>query len=132
MIRRTVATSLAILLVGLSSGSAVADESAAAAAPAPAAEPAAEKAAAPAATTATATEKYNPPPGFKTKTRKGETVYCRSRAPLGTRIKSEECFSEAEIKEVERAMATATEDIQQRGRMCTTGFMCTGQGGGGQ
>jgi hypothetical protein len=92
--------------------------------------PAAEKAAEPAATTAAAGERYNPPPGFKTKTRKGETVYCRSRAQLGTRIKSEECFTEAQIKEVERAMATATEDIQQKGRMCTTGFMCTGQGGG--
>jgi len=129
MIRLTLATMLAALVVSLSPGAALADEPAAAAA-APASAPAAEKAAEPAATTATAGEKYNPPPGFKTKTRKGETVYCRSRAPLGTRIKSEECFTEAQIKEVERAMATATEDIQQKGRMCTTGFMCTGQGGG--
>ena len=131
MIRRTLATLLAALVVGLAPGAASADEpAAAAAAPAPAAAPAADKVAEPAATTAIADEKYNPPPGFKTKTRKGETVYCRSRAPLGTRIKSEECFTEAQIKEVERAMATATEDIQQKGRMCTTGFMCTGQGGG--
>lgn len=130
MIRRTLATMLAALVVGLSTGAALADEPAAAAAPAPASAPAAEKAAEPAATTATAGEKYDPPPGFKTKTRKGETVYCRSRAPLGTRIKSEECFTEAQIKEVERAMSTATEDIQQKGRMCTSGFMCTGVGGG--
>ena len=117
-------------MVSLSSGAALAEEPAAAAAPAPAATPVAEKATEPAATTAAAGDEYNPPPGYKTKTRKGETVYCRSRAPLGTRIKSEECFTEAQIKEVERAMATSTEDIQQRGRMCTTGFMCTGQGGG--
>jgi hypothetical protein len=130
MIRRTLATVLAALVVSLSSGAALAEEPAAAAASAASPAPAAEKAAEPAATTATADEKYSPPPGFKTKTRKGETVYCRSRAPLGTRIKSEECFSEAQIKEVERAMSTATEDIQQKGRMCTTGFMCTGVGGG--
>ena len=130
MIRRTLATVLTALVVSLSSGAALAEEPAAAAAPAASPAPAAEKALEPAATTATADEKYNPPPGFKTKKRKGETVYCRSRAPLGTRIKSEECFTEAQIKEVERAMATATEDIQQKGRMCTTGFMCTGQGGG--
>jgi hypothetical protein len=120
---------LAMLMVGLSSGAIRAEEPAAAPSVA-ASVPAAEKAAEPAATAAAAAGKYNPPPGFKTKTRKGETVYCRSRAPLGTRIKNEECFTEAQIKEVERAMATSTEDIQQRGRMCTSGFMCTGQGGG--
>lgn len=130
MIRRTLAIVLAALVVGMSSGATRAEEPAAPAALAPAAAPAAEKAAEPAATTATASEKYSPPPGFKTKTRKGETVYCRSRAPLGTRIKNEECFTEAQIKEVERAMQLSTEDTQQKGRMCTTGFMCTGQGGG--
>ena len=72
--------------------------------------------------------KYPPPPGFKTKVRKGETVYCRSRAPIGTRIKNEECFNQAEIEEVERAMSISKEDTQQRGRMCNKGFMCTGGG----
>jgi len=128
MTRLTLAAVFAALAMSLSTGMVLADEPAAPAAPVQAA--AAEKAANPAATTAATVEKYNPPPGFKTKTRKGQTVYCRSRAPLGTRIKSEECFTEAEIKEVERAMATSTDDIQQRGRMCTTGMMCTGQGGG--
>lgn len=71
---------------------------------------------------------YKPPPGFKTKRRKGETVYCRSRAPVGTRIKAEECFTEAEIKEVEHAMAITSEDLQQRGRMCPSGLMCRGDG----
>jgi hypothetical protein len=133
MTRFTVAVAFAALALTLSSAMVRAEEPAAAAAasaPKQAAPAATEKAAEPAATTAAAGEKYSPPPGFKTKTRKGETIYCRSRAPLGTRIKSEECFTEAQIKEVERAMATSTDDIQQRGRMCTTGFMCTGQGGG--
>lgn len=130
MIRRTIAIGLAALLVGSSPGALLADEPAQAVASPAVSAPAAEKAAQPAATTAGTGGKYEPPPGFKTKTRKGETVYCRSRAPLGTRIKNEECFTEAQIKEVERAMSTSTEDIQQRGRMCTTGMMCTGQGGG--
>ena len=130
MIIRAIAITLAALLVGSLPCAVYAEEPAATAAPAAASAPAAEKAAEPVTTTASAGDKYNPPPGFKTKTRKGETVYCRSRAPLGTRIKNEECFTEAQIKEVERAMATSTEDIQQKGRMCTTGFMCTGQGGG--
>ena len=129
MTRTSLPAVLAAILAGAFSLAALAED------PAPA-----DKAASPAATaaeaanaqatTAKSDERYKPPPGFKTKVRKGETVYCRSRAPLGTRIKSEECFTEAQIKEVERAMAISTEDIQQRGRMCTTGFMCTGQGGG--
>lgn len=126
MIRPTLATGLAAVAFCLSSGVAFADEPAASAAPSQAAASPVEKAAEPAATTAAAGQKYDPPPGFKTKTRKGQTVYCRSRAPLGTRIKNEECFTEAEIKEVERAMSTSTEDMQQRGRMCSTGSMCTG------
>jgi len=130
MTRLTVAALFAALAMSLSTTIVLADEPAVTAAPAQAAPAAPEKAADPAATTAATDGKYNPPPGFKTKTRKGETVYCRSRAPLGTRIKSEECFTEAEIKEVERAMQMSTDDIQQKGRMCTTGFMCTGQGGG--
>jgi len=129
MTRLTLATMLATLVTGLTTGAgAIAAEDAAA--PVAAETPAAAKTDAPAAATASTAEAYSPPPGFKTKTRKGQTVYCRSRAPIGTRIKSEECFTEAEIKEVERAMATSREDINQRGRMCTTGFMCTGQGGG--
>lgn len=79
-------------------------------------------------TAAAADQNYDPPPGFKTKTRKGETVYCRSRAPMGTRIKSEECFTKAEILEVERAMRVNRDDQAQRARMCTKGAMCTGGG----
>jgi hypothetical protein len=119
---------IAALTAGLSSSLALADEPAVAAADAPAV--AAEKPISEAVTTAAGDTKYSPPPGYKTKTRKGQTVYCRSRAPLGTRIKAEECFTQAEIQEVERAMQVSTEDTRQRGRMCTTGTMCTGEGGG--
>lgn len=121
----------AVVQAGLAWSVALAEDSTAPAASAPAVET--SKSVLPSAavvgtSAAGGEERYTPPPGYKTKTRKGETVYCRSRAPLGTRIKSEECFTEAEIKEVERAMATSTDDMQQRGRMCTTGMMCTGGG----
>jgi hypothetical protein len=117
MTRTSLPTVLTAILAGFFSLTALAAD------PAPA-----EKAASPAAVTAQSDEGYTPPPGFKSKVRKGETVYCRSRAPIGTRIKSEECFTAAEIREVERAMAISSEDTQQRGRMCNKGFMCTGGG----
>jgi Tfp pilus assembly protein FimV len=69
---------------------------------------------------------YQPPPGFTQKLRRGQTVYCRSRASLGTRVKTEECYTQAEIAEVENAMRTRRQDIEQKGRMCPSGQMCTG------
>lgn len=97
-------------------------------APAPAvgtvAEP--EPAAQAAGEVVTPSQEYQPPPGFTKKLRRGETVYCRSRASLGTRVKSEECYTRAEIAEVEQAMRTRRQDIEQRGRMCPSGQMCTG------
>ena len=127
MIRKPLLAALAMTLACPVSLTALAADQDATPAPSAQVKPGtADEVISPAAAVADSSEKYSPPPGFKTKVRKGETVYCRSRAPLGTRIKSEECFSETEIKEVERAMATSSEDIQQRGRMCNKGSMCTG------
>ena len=120
---------LASALAALSTTIALAEEPAATAAQSAQSTQASADAAGNAkASVAQSSGKYTPPPGFKTKVRKGETVYCRSRAPIGTRIKNEECFNQAEIEEVERAMSISKEDTQQRGRMCNKGFMCTGGG----
>ena len=126
---RRILLSAVLLILGayaswpLVPAAAAADEPAAtpAAAPAVAAQPAGT----PAATAAEAHE-FKPPPGYKTKKRGDETVYCRSRAVLGTRLKSEECHTQGELDAVDKAMRASQEDIQQRGRMCGTGTMCTG------
>ena len=130
MIRFKLLTVAALLAAVLSAQAVRAAEptSAEAAGPAQPAQDAALPAAEAQRAAATTGEEYDPPPGFKTKKRKGETVYCRSRAPMGTRIKTEECFTQAEIVEVERAMRLNRDDQAQRARMCTKGAMCTGGG----
>ena len=76
---------------------------------------------------ADATEKeFIPPPGFKERTKDGQTVYCRARAPVGTKIKNWECFTQAELTQVSESMRRSAEELKQRGRMCDRGQMCTG------
>lgn len=100
----------AVLLLGLVSlavaGAAQADEPAQAApvaaptAAAPAAPaPVSAAAAAPAAAADEAPKPFKPPPGYKAKVVKGETMYCRQEAPIGSRFKETICFSEAQLKE---------------------------------
>jgi len=75
---------------------------------------------------AEAEKTFVPPPGFKQRTKDGQTVYCRARAPVGTKIKNWECYSQAELTQVSESMRRSAEDLKQRGRMCDRGQMCTG------
>jgi len=62
------------------------------------------------ANTGAAAAPATPPsrPGYKTKTRKGETVYCRTVQPTGSLFPTEFCFTQAELdqqkQEVERIL----------------------------
>jgi hypothetical protein len=126
---RRILLSAVLLILGayaswpLVPSAAAADEPAAAPAAAPAVG--AQPAGTPAAPVA-AVHEFKPPPGYKTRKRGDETVYCRSRAVLGTRLKSEECHTQAELDAIDKAMRASQEDMQQRARMCGTGSMCTG------
>lgn len=75
---------------------------------------------------AEAEKAFVPPPGFKERTKNGQTVYCRARAPVGTKIKNWECYSQAELTQVSESMRRSAEELKQRGRMCDRGQMCTG------
>lgn len=103
-----------VLLLGLVSlavaGAARADEPAR---PAPAAAPAATPAtaapaapapasaatAAPAAAADAAAKPFKPPPNYKARVVKGETMYCRKEAPIGSRFKETICLTEAQLKD---------------------------------
>lgn len=65
----------------------------AAAAPAPAAVPASAAAADEAA------KPFKPPAGYKARTVKGETMYCRKEAAIGSRFKETVCLTEAQLKD---------------------------------
>jgi len=86
--------------------------------PAPAPVAAATPAAAPVAGTTTAKAAY---PGYKEKTFKGETVYCKKVAKIGSRFEEETCMTGPEM---ERMMQQAEADKGQFRRnqtLCGTG-----------
>jgi Tfp pilus assembly protein FimV len=95
--------------------------------PSPAASQAETKAAAaaaPAKTASTSTAKSYP--GYKQKTRDGETVYCKKVARIGSNMAQETCLTGPEMEQMQ---AQAEQDRQQFRRnqtLCGTG----GCGGG--
>jgi len=99
--------------------------------PATATQPAKEAAAAaaaPAAAAATAEEPFKIPAGYKKKKRAGETVYCRSETPVGTRFPTEYCFTQNDLERIEKNKQSIQRDVQLRTKMCTTGSACSGGG----
>ena len=57
--------------------------------------------------------------GYKMKSFKGRTVYCRPETPLGTRFAETQCLTESVLAETIRR-ETATQDDMQRSRACST------------
>ena len=91
---------------------------------APAATPAPVAAAAPAE--AAKAEEFKPPKDYKVKTRKGETVYCRSQTTVGTRFPTEFCFTQLDLERIEKNKRSMQQDVSMRTKMCTTGSACGG------
>jgi hypothetical protein len=91
---------------------------------APAATPAPVAAAAPAE--AAKAEEFKPPKDYKVKTRKGETVYCRSQTTVGTRFPTEYCFTQLDLERIEKNKRSMQQDVSMRTKMCTTGSACGG------
>lgn len=63
-----------------------------------AADPAQDKAKPEAVAEAKETKKFEPPPGFKTKRFGDKVFYCEKSASMGTRLKSEKCYDELQLK----------------------------------
>jgi invasion protein IalB len=77
---------------------------------------------------ATAAEEFKAPAGYKKKTRGGETVYCRSETPVGTRFPTEYCFTRNDLQRIEKNKQSMQREMQLRTKMCTTGSACSGGG----
>ena len=100
-----------------------------AAPPAPAAATSAVAApSAAAAVAAPVAEEFKPPSGYKKKTRDGMQVYCRNEAPVGTRLPTEYCFTQADLERIEKNKRSMQLDHSTRTKMCTTGSACSGGG----
>jgi len=92
----------------------------AASAPAPVAAAAPVAVAPAAAPTAPAAAK-SAYPGYKTKTIKGETVYCKKVAKTGSRFEVETCMTEPEMERMMQQAEADRDQFRRNQTLCGTG-----------
>lgn len=73
------------------------------------------------------TRAFVPPPGFKTKKQGDMTLYCKKDAAVGTRFKTEKCYSEDQVREYLLALEIQKRDIDRIRSTCATGAVCAPQ-----
>jgi hypothetical protein len=74
-----------------------------------------------------AEKQFKPPPGYKTRHRGDNTVYCRKTTELGSRFAVERCFSEEQlVLELER-IEIAKEAFERSRRICSDPSICAPQ-----
>ena len=101
--------------VALAQDTAVADET-------PAAEQASEKAESKSMAAATEEEKeFKPPVGFQTRKRGELTLYCKREATVGTRFKTEKCYSEDQVRDYIIAQQENKRDMDRIRNTCGSG-----------
>lgn len=84
-------------------------------------------AAKPVAAAESAAEKMGPltpSPGFKMKRRGKYLLYCKREAPMGTRLKSETCFDEQQIRNYLLALEAGKVDIDRTRAICSNSCVC--------
>jgi invasion protein IalB len=67
---------------------------------------------------------YVPPPGYKTRRRGAHTVYCQKTSDIGSRFKTEKCFTQEQLAIELRRIEAAKEDFERRRRVCSDGSLC--------
>ena len=102
----------------LAQDTAVADET-------PAAEQANEKVESKSMAAAKEEEKeFKPPVGFQTRKRGELTLYCKREATVGTRFKTEKCYSEDQVRDYVIAQQENKRDIDKIRNTCGGGTAC--------
>jgi len=68
---------------------------------------------------------FKAPAGYKKKTKRGSTFYCRTETPVGTRFPTEYCFTEDQLRRMEAANQHMRDDVAHRQQTCA-GSSCMG------
>lgn len=69
-------------------------------------------------------EPLEPPPGFKMKRHGKFLLYCRREAPMGTRLKSETCYDEQQMRDYLLALEQGKVDIDRTRAICSNPCVC--------
>lgn len=69
-------------------------------------------------------EPLAPPPGFKLKRHGKFLLYCKREAPMGTRLKSETCYDEQQMRDYLLALEQGKVDIDRTRAVCSNPCVC--------
>lgn len=69
-------------------------------------------------------EPLAPPPGFKMKRHGKFLLYCKREAPMGTRLKSETCYDEQQMRDYLLALEQGKVDIDRARAICSNPCVC--------
>lgn len=69
-------------------------------------------------------EEYVPPRGYKPKKFGDKTLYCRSDREIGTRFKTEKCYDEETLTELELIREQNQRNMEQRRAICSDPTIC--------
>ncbi len=74
---------------------------------------------------ASADRAFQPPAGYRKKTKGSTTVYCRNDTPVGTRFGTEYCYTQAELERMDASRANIRQEVDRARRTCV-GAGCGG------
>lgn len=72
-----------------------------------------------------AEKKYKPPPGYKTRHRGDNTIYCRKSAEIGSRFPVEKCYTQEQLKEFLLREEAARQEFERQRRICSNPNTCS-------
>ncbi len=67
---------------------------------------------------------YRPPPGYKTRKRGDKVVYCKKVSIPDSRLMTEKCYDEIQLRDIELQMEQQRDDLEQRRRICPSPTAC--------
>ena len=63
-------------------------------------------------------EEYKPPPGYKTRHRGDNTIYCRKSTEIGSRFTVEKCYSKEQLEEELERIEASKQEFDRHRRIC--------------
>jgi hypothetical protein len=76
------------------------------------------------AAAAPAAEEFKPPPGFLKKKRGKFILYCKRDTPLGSRIRTETCYDENQMRNYMLALQETKGDVDKIRNVCSNPCAC--------
>ena len=67
---------------------------------------------------------FKPPPGYRTRKRGDKVIYCKKEQMRESRLKTEKCYDQLQLREIEMLNELQRNEIDQRRRICPSPTTC--------